>query len=71
MHPAAKLVIGILIFLAGLYWYLPQNSLNALMHLKDVFVGVFGLILIFLGLIIAWIEYEDLKWERKEKKKKK
>jgi len=41
------------------------------MHLKDVFVGVFGLILIFLGLIIAWIEYEDLKWERKEKKKKK
>jgi len=31
MHPAAKLVIGILIFLAGLYWYLPQNSLNALM----------------------------------------
>lgn len=71
MHSAAKLIIGILIFIAGLYWYIPSNGLDALLHLKDVFVGVFGIALIILGLIIAWIEYEDLKWERKDKRKKK
>ena len=80
MHAAVKLVIGLLIFVAGVYWYaadflgLPGFSVlgrDAWEALKTVFVGVFGLFLIFLGLIIAWIEYEDLKWERREKAEKK
>ncbi|MDI6721672.1 MAG: hypothetical protein QMD85_04735 [Candidatus Aenigmarchaeota archaeon] len=72
MHSGVKLVIGILIFLVGLYWYVPGNALgNALTHLRTVFIGVFGIVLIFLGLIVAWIEYEDLKWEAREKKEQK
>ena len=80
MHSGVKLVIGLVILLTGLYWYaagmlgmpgfgpLGANAVNAL---KTVFFGTFGLFLIFLGLIIAWIEYEDLKWEAREKKSKK
>lgn len=68
MHSGIKLVIGILIFLVGLYWYMPDNAIgNTLADLKTVFLGVFGLFLIFLGLIVAWIEYEDLRWASKEK----
>ncbi|MBI5060942.1 MAG: hypothetical protein HZB67_01365 [Candidatus Aenigmarchaeota archaeon] len=78
MHPAAKLIIGLIIAIAGLYWYLagyiPGNPAPeifggaAINALKTVFIGIFGLFLLFVGLIIAWIEYEDLKWEMKEKK---
>ena len=79
MHSATKLVIGILIFLAGVYWYWPGGTAIAnamgifgstITAFKTVFGGLFGVFLIFLGLIVAWIEYEDLKWSRKEKKKK-
>ena len=76
MNSAVKLIIGLLILIAGLVWYLgsfiwPNSfTLQAFQYLKIVFYGVFGLFLIFLGLIIAWIEYEDLKWEAREKKEK-
>lgn len=77
MHPAAKLIIGLIIAIVGIYWYvadvvkynvLPTVFGNpAIAALRTVFVGLFGLFLLFVGLIIAWIEYEDLKWEMKEK----
>ena len=79
MHAAAKLVIGILIFLIGVYWYaadyIPEATgwqgiigKKAVSLFIDVFIGTFGLILIIFGLLVAWVEYEDLKWEREEKK---
>lgn len=79
MNPVIKLVIGLLIFVAGLAWYvLPYMNKSPLILGKlstdafaTVFVGLFGLALLFFGLIIAWIEYEDLKWEMKEKKSSK
>ncbi|HLD84965.1 MAG TPA: hypothetical protein VI968_00250 [archaeon] len=74
MHSAAKLIIGIIVFLAGIYWYLPGNAAAPALGVHStyrafltVFAGLFGLFLLILGLIVAWIEYEDLKWERKEK----
>lgn len=81
MHAGAKLVIGILIFLIGIYWYVADYipgavgwkgtgivQKTALRLLVDVFFGVFGLVLIIFGLLVAWVEYEDLKWEREERK---
>lgn len=76
MHSAVKLIIGLLVFIAGIFWYagplLGQFSgifgIRPTAAFMNVFVGLFGLSLIFFGLIVAWIEYEDLKWERKEKK---
>ena len=81
MNAAVKLVIGIIVVLAGLYWYLADFlranvwpnvfGSSAVAALKTVFVGVFGLFLIFIGFIVAWIEYEDLKWQRREKEETK
>jgi len=78
MGAASKLLIGIVIFLAGIYWYVAPLlghsgvagilGVSAFRSLVMVFAGTFGLFLIFLGLIVAWIEYEDLKWEAREKK---
>ena len=81
MGAAAKLVAGLVIFLAGIYWYVAplfgQHFLSSMVP-KTVgstsqaflvtFFGVFGLFLIFVGLIVAWIEFEDIKWMKKEKK---
>jgi len=81
MHSAVKLIIGIIVFLIGIYWYaaplfrqmgLQQFfSVSTFRAFVTVFAGLFGVALIILGLIIAWIEYEDLKWERREKSEKK
>ncbi len=78
MHSAVKLVIGLLVFLAGLYWYLADVigknlaaswlGSSAISALKTVFIGVFGLVLIFIGALVIWIEYEDLKWDMQDKK---
>jgi len=78
MSAATKLLIGVIIFLAGLYWYVAPLlghsgvagilGMSTFRSLVTVFAGTFGLFLIFLGLIVAWIEYEDLKWEAREKK---
>lgn len=77
VHSAVKLVIGLLILLAGIYWYaaswISPNGLfgvNTASALKTVFFGTFGVFLAFLGLLIAWIEYEDLKWEARERAEK-
>lgn len=80
MNAVVKLVIGLLIAAAGIYWYaadalqMPGFSVlgeYSIAALKTVFFGLFGAFLILLGLLIAWIEYEDMKWEREEKAKKK
>ncbi len=79
MSAAAKLVIGIIIFLVGIYWYAAplfgHNFLSSVFGstFQDflvVFGGLFGILLILLGLLIAWIEAEDIKWEKKEKEEK-
>ena len=80
MNAGVKMIIGLLIAVAGIYWYaadaleLPGFSVlgtYSLSALKTVFFGVFGVFLILLGLLIAWIEYEDMKWEKEEKAGKK
>lgn len=72
----AKFIIGIIIFLIGLYWYVPGTGLaqwvpvtigSTFQAFLVVFFGLFGILLIFVGLVIAWIEYEDMKWARREK----
>lgn len=77
MHAAIKMIIGILIAIAGIYWYLADYvatgwktivGINAWEAFLTVFFGTFGIFLFFLGLLVAWIEYEDLKFESEEKK---
>ena len=72
MKTFAKFIIGLLIAIAGIYWYTVDKiyGINPLGSLKTVVIGSIGLCLIFFGILVAWIEYEDLKWEMEEKKSK-
>lgn len=79
MSSVAKLIVGIIVFLIGIYWYLPANYIKQFVPITVgstfqaflvVFFGLFGLVLIFVGIITAWIEIEDMKWERREKAEK-
>lgn len=77
MYSGAKLIIGIIIFLIGIYWYAAPLfhhfglqeffGVSTFRAFVSVFAGLFGAALIVLGIIVAWIEYEDLKWSRREK----
>lgn len=81
MHSAAKLIIGVIIFLIGIYWYAAPLfghlglqtffGISTFRAFVTVFAGLVGVALILLGLIVAWIEYEDLKWEARERREKK
>lgn len=76
MNTVVKLIIGVIIFFAGIYWYVAElfgqgfsmYGISTIKSLATVFFGLFGLLLIFVGFVVAWIEYEDIKWEREEKK---
>ncbi|MBI4019372.1 MAG: hypothetical protein HY364_03895 [Candidatus Aenigmarchaeota archaeon] len=78
MHSAAKILIGMILFAAGLYWYvgpiLGHFSGDPIFHIRPtyafavLFSGLFGMGLIFIGFVMAWIEYEDLKWSKHAKK---
>ncbi len=79
MSAIAKMILGIIVFLVGIYWYLPANYFKQFVPITVgstfqaflvVFFGLFGLLLIFVGIIVAWIEFEDMKWERREKAEK-
>lgn len=79
MNAMAKLIIGILVTLAGLAWYIwggvftPYIGVDSLTALGVIFVGAFGAFLVLIGLLITWIELEelkDVKAERKEKAEK-
>lgn len=79
MNSVIKLIVGIIVFLIGIYWYLPNSVVkqfvpvtvgSAFQAFLVVFFGLVGLVLILVGLIVAWIEYEEIKWERREKSEK-
>jgi hypothetical protein len=68
----ARILLGILLMLAGVAWYfvdvpllgrvLSSGELVPLWRsLLIVFAGVFGLGLLFVGLILAWLSYDEYK----------
>ena len=75
MNSVTKMLMGLLIAILGVYWYVARSvfgwkpaGFTPAQTLGIVFVGVFGAFLIMIGLLITWIEYEDIKWEAREKK---
>jgi len=73
MNAAAKLIIGLLVTIAGIAWYVfgnaftPYIGMSAFNALKVIFVGSLGVLLIVIGLFVTWIEIEDLKDMKTEK----
>ncbi len=80
-----KVIIGIVLIIVGIAWYfVPRIPLISDAILTPVpfwraflilFAGVFGLGLLFVGLIVAWMGYDDYKTEiemaKEEKEEKK
>ena len=79
MNNATKMALGFLMMVVGVYWYIgnvPFFGSALWKSLKIVFEGVFGVMLFFMGLIIAWIGWDDYKTnklikEEEEKAEKK
>lgn len=58
-----KMLIGIVIFIVGIAWYVPKYGLGFLDELLVLLKGTIGLFLLFVGLIIAWMGYDDYKMD--------
>lgn len=74
MGPRAKIVIGALVAIAGVWWYAPAGGLNTsllsfstLTNLQSLVVmvqGGLGLLAILIGLFVVWIESDELRIRR-------
>lgn len=75
--PIVKLLIGVLFIVAGLFAIIPEwlaaftvagiTSGFAWEAFKTVVLGAVPPMLVFLGVLIVWIEIEEIKIERMEK----
>jgi len=56
-----KMLIGMVIFIVGIAWYVP--GLGFWDELLVLLKGTIGLFLLFVGLIVAWMGYDDYKMD--------
>ena len=68
MNPVAKLIVGVLMTLAGISWYLFPEAITSLgfgidplSSLKMIISGIVGLGLIIIGIFLVWIEFEEIR----------
>lgn len=60
-----KMLIGIVILIVGLVWYLPKGyGLGYYTELLSLLEATIGLFLLFVGLIVAWMGYDDYKMDK-------
>lgn len=69
-----KMLIGIVVLIIGILWYVPKTlyGLGFWTQLETLLLGTIGLFLLFVGLIVAWMGYDDYKMDiemAKEEKK--
>ncbi len=77
--PIIKLTVGLLLVFAGLYAILPGSYFAPLFGVtqgfaweafKTVLLGSIPPFLIFVGLLMVWVELEEIKIEQEEKRLK-
>ncbi len=68
-----KMLIGIVILVIGILWYVPKTfyGLGFWEELKTLLLGTIGLFLLFVGLIVAWMGYDDYKMDAEMAKEEK
>ncbi len=68
-----KMLIGIVILVIGLVWYIPKQfyGLGFYIELISLLKATIGLFLLFVGLIIAWMGYDDYKMDQEMAKEEK
>ncbi len=73
-----KMLIGIVVIIVGIVWYVPKEFMGFgfFDDLLTLLGATVGLVLLFVGLIVAWMGYDDYKMdsemakeEKKEEKK--
>ncbi len=68
-----KMLVGIVILIAGIVWYtgIPGVFTGFLGPLLVLIEGCVGLFLLFVGLIVAWMGYDDYKMDQEMAKEEK
>jgi hypothetical protein len=68
MHPIAKMIIGIILVLASLYYIISgfpaYNIKPAWPDLLVVLNGAIPLLILLIGVFVVWLEWDEWKIER-------
>jgi len=67
-----KIILGLILVVVGLWAIIPLDwsGLGLYVQLWEVIKGVVPAFLVFIGAILVWIEWEELKIEKPTKKRK-
>jgi len=67
-----KIILGLILVIVGLWALMPAdlNGLGLYMKLWDVILGIVPAFLIFIGAILVWIEWEEIKIEKPTRKRR-
>lgn len=66
------MLIGIVILIIGILWYTGISGyLGYWKELVDLLKATVGLFLLFVGLIVAWMGYDDYKMDKEMAKEEK
>ncbi len=68
-----KMLIGIVVIIIGIVWYygIPGFFTGFWHELLTLLEGTIGLVILFVGLIVAWMGYDDYKMDVEMAKEKK
>ncbi len=69
-----KMLIGIVVLIIGVVWYTGPKIYGFLGYSDDLLIllkGTIGLFLLFIGLIVAWMGYDDYKMDAEMAKEEK
>jgi hypothetical protein len=67
-----KIILGLILVIVGLWAVMPLswNGMGLYVQLWEVVKGVVPIFLVFIGAILVWIEWEELKIEKPSKRKR-
>ena len=67
-----KIILGLILVIVGLWAIIPLSwsGLGLYVQLWEVVKGIVPVFLIFIGAILVWIEWEELKIEKPPKRKR-
>lgn len=74
MHPAAKIIIGLILIVASIYYIVrgvPGYFEPGWPALLTVIKGLVPLGVLFIGIFIVWLEWDELRIERELKAEEK
>ncbi|MFQ6084252.1 MAG: hypothetical protein ACE5WD_12970 [Candidatus Aminicenantia bacterium] len=71
-----KIIIGIILFLVGLWLLIPSSWCGVYYcpglwsYLWYIVLGFVPIFLVFMGIILVWVESEEIKLEKPKRKRK-